>query len=449
MGAVKGPALERLEARQRAVDSLLCVGLDSGLERLPERFRREPRPQLAWGRWIIDETHQQAAAYKPNLAFYEARGAAGWEELAETVAYLRTLDASIFIIADAKRADIGSTRTRATSRPSSTGSAATPSRSTRTSGRRRCGRSSSVATRPASCSAGRATRAPGELQDLPVDGVPLWEVVATRVSGTTGTSTATACSSWAPRTRRSCGGPASSARRCPSSCPAWVPRVATSRRSCGPASTGAGAVSSINASPCHHRRGRSPATAARRPARRHPPSGGAAAGGLDRERPGGAHPGRRRRRPRARPVLAHPARPACGRALRGTGQRRHRSARPLLPIAATDVAGHRPAWCRDERPDLVVVGPDEPLALGLVDALAAVGVRRLRSRPRPPRASNRARPGRRTCAEPPVCPCRRRTSSRRADAADALRRTRAATCSVVKADGLALGKGVIVCDTVG
>ena len=47
------------------------------------------------------------AAYKPNLAFYEARGAAGWDELAETLVYLRSVDASVFTIADGKRADIG------------------------------------------------------------------------------------------------------------------------------------------------------------------------------------------------------------------------------------------------------------------------------------------------------------------------------------------------------
>ena len=142
-----------------ASDSLLCVGLDCAVDRLPERFRRDPRPQLAFGRWIIDQTHTLVAAYKPNLAFYEARGAAGWDELAETVAYLREVDPAIFIIGDAKRADIDSTNAgyvaglldglgfdAITLHP--------------TSGQRRCGRSWSAMTRPPSCSAGRATPGP-------------------------------------------------------------------------------------------------------------------------------------------------------------------------------------------------------------------------------------------------------------------------------------------------
>jgi orotidine-5'-phosphate decarboxylase len=180
MGTVTGPALERLEARMRAAGSLLCVGLDPAVDRLPERFRREPRPQLAWGRWIIDETHPQAAAYKPNLAFYEARGAAGWEELAETVAYVRTVDASIFVIADAKRADIGSTNAgyvtalfdqlgvdAVTLHPYLGAEALRPF----------------LERRDRACIVLCRTSNPGagELQDLPVDGVPLWEVVATRV----------------------------------------------------------------------------------------------------------------------------------------------------------------------------------------------------------------------------------------------------------------------------
>ncbi len=62
----------------------------AAIDRLPERFRREPQAAAGFNRWIIDaDAINVAAAYKPNLAFYEARGAAGWEELAETMAYLR------------------------------------------------------------------------------------------------------------------------------------------------------------------------------------------------------------------------------------------------------------------------------------------------------------------------------------------------------------------------
>lgn len=106
---VAATAIERLHSRVEAVDSMLCVGLDSAADLLPERFREADRPQLAFNRWIIDQTHPYVAAYKPNMAFYEARGAPGWADLADTMAYLRTTDPRIFTICDAKRADIGST----------------------------------------------------------------------------------------------------------------------------------------------------------------------------------------------------------------------------------------------------------------------------------------------------------------------------------------------------
>ena len=89
---MSGPTMARLEARIEASDSMLCVGLDSAIERLPGRFRDEATPQLAFNRWIIEQTHRYVAAYKPNLAFYEARGAAGWAELAETLSFVRSVD---------------------------------------------------------------------------------------------------------------------------------------------------------------------------------------------------------------------------------------------------------------------------------------------------------------------------------------------------------------------
>lgn len=102
-------ALQRLASRTDAVDSMLCVGLDSAMERLPPWFSDADRAQFAFNRWIIDQTHEFVAAYKPNMAFYEARGAAGWRDLAETMRYLRSTDSRIFTICDAKRADIDST----------------------------------------------------------------------------------------------------------------------------------------------------------------------------------------------------------------------------------------------------------------------------------------------------------------------------------------------------
>jgi orotidine-5'-phosphate decarboxylase len=177
---VTGAALQRLEARMAATDSLLCVGLDCAIDRLPGRFRGEPRPQLAFGRWIIDETHPFVAAYKPNLAFYEARGAAGWDELAETLAYVREVDPAIFTIGDAKRADIDSTNAgyvaglldglgfdAITLHPYLGSEALRPFLE-------RADKVAIVLCRTSNPGA-------GELQDLDVGGVALWEVVATRV----------------------------------------------------------------------------------------------------------------------------------------------------------------------------------------------------------------------------------------------------------------------------
>ena len=101
--------LDKLAARMDAVDSMLCVGLDSAVDRLPARFQGQPRPQFAFNRMLIDQTHTSVVAYKPNIAFYEARGAAGWEALAETMAYLHDEHPDIVTVCDAKRADIDST----------------------------------------------------------------------------------------------------------------------------------------------------------------------------------------------------------------------------------------------------------------------------------------------------------------------------------------------------
>lgn len=89
--------------------SIMCVGLDSDFARLPKRFYEEQFPQFEFNKWIIDQTHECVSAYKPNLAFYEAQGMQGWHELKLTLDYLEEKHPEIFTIADAKRADIGST----------------------------------------------------------------------------------------------------------------------------------------------------------------------------------------------------------------------------------------------------------------------------------------------------------------------------------------------------
>jgi len=102
-------AIDKYNARVDAADSLLCVGLDSDIGKLPAAYRNHYAPQLAFNRHIIDATAEYAAAFKFNMAFYEANGAAGWRQLAQSLAYLRQRHPDILIISDAKRADIGNT----------------------------------------------------------------------------------------------------------------------------------------------------------------------------------------------------------------------------------------------------------------------------------------------------------------------------------------------------
>ena len=70
-------AMQKFDRRGEAVTSLLCVGLDPEIGRIPARFRGDEWPLFAFNRWIIEQTHPYAAAYKPNMAFYEARGTQG------------------------------------------------------------------------------------------------------------------------------------------------------------------------------------------------------------------------------------------------------------------------------------------------------------------------------------------------------------------------------------
>ncbi len=88
--------------------SFLCIGLDPDPERLPPHLLEEPDPLFSFNRQIIDATHDLCVAYKPNLAFYEARGSAGWQALEKTVRHIRSKGEHL-VIADAKRGDIGNT----------------------------------------------------------------------------------------------------------------------------------------------------------------------------------------------------------------------------------------------------------------------------------------------------------------------------------------------------
>lgn len=90
-------------------NSLVCVGLDSEITKIPEHIRNGEHPQSTFNKAIIDATHDLVCAYKPNTAFYEARGKNGIEALKLTCDYIKEKYPEIPIILDAKRADIGST----------------------------------------------------------------------------------------------------------------------------------------------------------------------------------------------------------------------------------------------------------------------------------------------------------------------------------------------------
>ncbi|HOZ30379.1 MAG TPA: orotidine-5'-phosphate decarboxylase [Bacteroidales bacterium] len=100
---------EQVFEQIKAKKSFLCVGLDSDYEKLPKHLLTHKSPVFEFNRQIIDATAEYSVAYKPNLAFYESIGLAGWEALEKTVDYVRKNYPEIFIIADAKRGDIGNT----------------------------------------------------------------------------------------------------------------------------------------------------------------------------------------------------------------------------------------------------------------------------------------------------------------------------------------------------
>ncbi|MGM0606160.1 MAG: orotidine-5'-phosphate decarboxylase [Halobacteriota archaeon] len=95
---------EDLAVRIDSTDSVVSVGLDPDLDRLPS-FLDADLPRWAFNRRIIDTTHEHAACYKPNAAFYE--DADGWRALQETIAYAH--GKGVPVLLDAKRGDIGNT----------------------------------------------------------------------------------------------------------------------------------------------------------------------------------------------------------------------------------------------------------------------------------------------------------------------------------------------------
>ena len=93
----------------RRKQSFLCVGLDTDIKKIPDHLLDSHEPIFAFNKAIIDATADLCVAYKPNLAFYECLGVKGWQALEKTVNYIRQQYPDQFIIADAKRGDIGNT----------------------------------------------------------------------------------------------------------------------------------------------------------------------------------------------------------------------------------------------------------------------------------------------------------------------------------------------------
>ncbi|MBZ0294996.1 MAG: orotidine-5'-phosphate decarboxylase [Anaerolineae bacterium] len=172
--------VDKYNTRAAAVDSLLCIGLDSDFARLPEEFIHYEFPLFIFNRWIIEQTHEYASAYKMNMAFYEARGDRGISSLRMTMEYLQQEHPDIPTICDAKRADVPSTSeayARAvfdwfgfdavTLNPYLGKDALQPFL-------KRADKGCIILCRTSNPGA-------GEIQDLPVNGTPLWQVVAETV----------------------------------------------------------------------------------------------------------------------------------------------------------------------------------------------------------------------------------------------------------------------------
>ena len=100
---------QELIALIRERKSFLCVGLDPDLNKMPQHLLEGPDPVFQFNKAIIDATINYTVAYKPNLAFYEAMGLDGLRQLKQTTDYLHSLPKKAFLIADAKRGDIGNT----------------------------------------------------------------------------------------------------------------------------------------------------------------------------------------------------------------------------------------------------------------------------------------------------------------------------------------------------
>jgi orotidine-5'-phosphate decarboxylase len=100
---------EQLFENIKHKNSFLCIGLDTDISKIPKYLLKEEDPVFEFNKKIIEATKDLCVSYKPNLAFYEAHGIAGWISLEKTIKYINKNCENIFTIADAKRGDIGNT----------------------------------------------------------------------------------------------------------------------------------------------------------------------------------------------------------------------------------------------------------------------------------------------------------------------------------------------------
>lgn len=89
--------------------TFLCVGLDTDIKKIPTYLLNDPDPIVAFNQQIIDATAPYCVAFKPNMAFYESMGVKGIAAFETTVQYIKENHPHHFVIADAKRGDIGNT----------------------------------------------------------------------------------------------------------------------------------------------------------------------------------------------------------------------------------------------------------------------------------------------------------------------------------------------------
>ena len=101
----KSQLFEQIKQKQ----SFLCVGLDTDINKIPQELLAMEDPVFEFNKQVINKTAQYTVAYKPNTAFYEVYGTKGWMSLERTIQYIHNNFPEIFVIADAKRGDIGNT----------------------------------------------------------------------------------------------------------------------------------------------------------------------------------------------------------------------------------------------------------------------------------------------------------------------------------------------------